>query len=359
MNGRLAKGESMLDTLGTGDEAHSRDSSGHASDHQPVPVRRKRRPWRVVLITVGSLFALVIVAVIGSYVYVNRVVSSIPRLYVANLVAATGPAGTLDGQTFLVTAYPQGPTGTAAQKAAESDYSNLIVLMHTNANGRGGGAVTIQAAEQVDVPGKGMEPLWDAMKQGGPSLLVKTVTQFTGIPINHYARLDFDHIAGMVDAVGGIDVTVPKATQGTGYRLAKGVNHLTGVTAINWGRDKSISSQDRLLRQQTLMRDVLTKIAADHLLTNPVTMVHVLDSINSSLAVDGNFTNSDIESLARQFGKLSADAATFVIAPTQTVGGTLVPSTALDDQLWSAVKHDSIAAFARKYPSTVAPPAVP
>src|ERR1035438_3461923 len=70
---------------------------------------------------------------------------------------------------------------------------------------------------------------------------------------------------------------------GAGYRLAKGVNHLTGVTAINWGRDKSISSQDRLLRQQTLMRDVLTKIAADHLLTNPITMVHVLDSINSSL----------------------------------------------------------------------------
>ena len=66
MNGRLAKGESMLDTLGTGDEAHSRDSSGHASDHRPVPVRRKRRPRRVVLITVGPLFALVIVAVIGA-----------------------------------------------------------------------------------------------------------------------------------------------------------------------------------------------------------------------------------------------------------------------------------------------------
>ncbi len=349
----------MFDTLRTGDDARSRDSNGHASDHQPVPVRRKRRPSRIVVITLGSLLALVIVAVIGSYAYVNHAVSSIPRLYVANLVAATGPAGTLDGHTFLVTAYPQGSAGTTAQKAAESNYSNLIVLMHTNANGNGGGAVTIQAAEQVDVPGRGTEPLWDAMKQGGPSLLVKTVSQFTGIPINHYARLDLDHIASMVDAVGGINVTVPRATRGAGYSLAKGVNHLTGVTAIDWGHDMSVSRQDRLLRQENLMRDVLTKIAADHLLTNPVTMVHVLDAITSSLAVDSNFTNADIESLARQFGKLSADVATFVIAPTQTAGGTLVPSKALDDQLWSAVKHDSIAAFARKYPSTVAPQVVP
>ena len=188
---------------------------------------------------------------------------------------------------------------------------------------------------------------------------MQTITQFTGIPINHYARLDFSHIAGLVNAIGGIDVTVPAATKGFGYKFVKGVNHLTGVTAIYYGRDPAISAQDRLLRQENLVRAVMTKIANDHLLINPVTMVHVLNAITSMLAVDSNFTNSDIESLARQFGKLTADAATFVTAPTRTVGGNLVPNTALDDQLWTAVKHDSIAAFAKKYPSTVAPQATP
>jgi hypothetical protein len=36
-----------------------------------------------------------------------------------------------------------------------------------------------------------------------------------------------------------------------------------------------------------------------------------------------------------------------------------LPNVALDNQLWTAVKHDSIAAFAKKYPSTVAPKVTP
>ncbi len=347
----------MFNTPRTEDEARSSHPAGHVSDHQAESVRRRRHPWRVVLVSLGSLLALVIVAVIGSYAYVNHVVSSIPRLQVADLAATTGSS--LDGQTFLVTAYPQGPTGTTAQKAAQSAYSNLVVLLHTNANGKGGGAVTIPGDVMVDVPGVGTEPLWDAIQKSGPSLLVKTITQFTGIPINHYAQLDFNHIAGLVNAIGGIDVTVPAATKGFGYTFVKGVNHLTGVTAIYYGRDPTIKGQDRVLRQENLMRAVMTKIANGHLLINPVTMVHVLNAITSMLAVDSNFTNSDIESLVRQFGRLTADAATFVTAPTRTVGGKVVPNVALDDQLWTAVKHDSIAAFAKKYPSTVAPQVTP
>jgi LCP family protein required for cell wall assembly len=347
----------MFNAPRTEDEARSGHSAEHVSDHQAEPVRRRRHPWRVVLVSLGSLLTLVIVAVIGSYAYVNHVVSVIPRLQVAHLVASTGSS--LDGQTFLVTAYPEGPTGTTSEKVAQARYTDLVMLLHTNANGKGGGAVTIPGEVMVAVPGHGTEPLWNTMTKGGPSLLVQTVTQFTGIPINHYARIDFNHIASLVDAVGGIDVTVPAPTKGFGYTFVKGVNHLTGVTAIYYGRDPSISAQARLLRQENLVRTVMTKIANDKLLVNPVTMVHVLNAITSMMAVDSNLTNSDIESLATQFGKLTADAATFVTAPTRTVNGKLVPNTALDDQLWTAVKHDSIAAFAKKYPSTVAPQVTP
>jgi LCP family protein required for cell wall assembly len=342
-------------------EARSGQPGGPASDHRAEPRRRRRHPWRVVLITLGSLFALVVVAAIGSYAYVNHVVSSIPRLQVAHLVADNAASGSLDGQTFLVTSFPQGPTGTPVQQTAQSQFSNLVMLLHTDANGKGGGAVTIPGYVRVNVPGAGTEPLWDAMqnKKGSPSLLVQTITQLTGIPINHYAQLDFNHISSLVNAVGGIDVTIPAATKGFGYTFKKGVNHLTGVTAIYYGRDPTIKGQDRLLRQENLVRTVITTIANGHLLTNPFTMVHVLNAITSMLAVDSNFTNADIESLVRQFGRLAADAATFVTAPTQTVRGNIVPNVSLDNQLWSAVKHDSIAAFAKKYPSTVAPKVTP
>ena len=350
----------MSDTTQIEDEARSGQSAGPASDHQVVPFRRKRsrRPLRVALITLGSLLCLVIVAVVGSYAYVNHAITSIPRLRVAGLVAPVTPS-TLDGQTFLITSYPVGPTGASTVQQVQSGASNLVMLFHTNANGVGGGAVTLPGDVRVTVPGHGNEPLWDAMQKGSPSLLVQTITKLTGVSINHYARLDFTHIAGLVNAIGGVEVTVPAATKGFGYKFVKGVNNLTGVTAIYYARDPTVKGQDRLLRQENLVRAVFTKIANDHLLTNPVTAVHVINAITSMLAVDSNFTNSDIESLVKQFGKLAADTGTFVTVPTKTVGTNLVPNTALDAQLWTAIKQDSIAAFAKTHPSTVTPQAAP
>jgi len=350
----------MSDTTQTEDEARSGQSAGHASDYQAVPFRRKRkrRPLRVALITLGSLLCLVIVAVAGSYAYVNHVVSSIPRLRVAGLVAPVSP-GSLDGQTFLFTSDPQGPTGTSVAQKAQSAGSNLIMLFHTNANGKSGGAVALPGKIMVNVPGHGTELLWDTFSQGSASLLVQTITKLTGVSISHYARVDFNHISDLINAMGGVNVTVPTATKGFGYTFVKGVNHLTGVAAVYYSRDPTLSDQDRLLRQENLTRASMTQIADNGLLTNPVTAVHVLSAITSMLAVDSNFTNSDIESLVTQFGSLAADAATFVTAPTLTVGTNVTPNAALDAQLWTAIKHDSLVAFAKKYPSSVTPVAAP
>jgi LCP family protein required for cell wall assembly len=349
----------MFEASDTKDDASSRQSEKHASAHQKRPGRRKRRPWRVVLIALGSLLTLVIVAVIGSYAYVNHVVSSIPRLRVAHLVAATGAANRLDGQTFLITVIPWGPTGTTIETPSLSMNSNIVMLLHTNANGKGGGAVTIPGNVMVDVPGFGTEPLWDTIQQGGPSLMVQTVAQVTGVPINHYARLDFIHIGGLVNAVGGVQVTIPAATQGFGHIFVKGINHLTGVTAVYYARDPVLTDHDRLLRQENLVRVVITKIASEHLLTTPLTMVHVLNAITTMLAVDTNLNNSAVESLATQYRSLAADAATFVTAPTLTKGGNLVLNNTLDKQLWTSIKQDGVKAFAAKYPATVTPLAAP
>jgi LCP family protein required for cell wall assembly len=352
----------MSDMLDTNDEARSGHSAGPAGDPpaenpraDPSRHKRKRRLTRRVLIMLGSLLSVVVLAAVGIFAYLIHTESSIPRLHVSGLVPLPG----LDGATFLITTFQRGPAEASTTEKAEVYAANLVMLLHTDANGKGGGAITIPGDVRVNVPGHGTEPLWNAYVQGGPSLLVQTLTQFTKIPINHYARIDFAHISALVDAVGGVDVTVPTATTGSGYSFAKGVNHLTGVTAIYYARDPSLSNQDRLERQENLVRTLMTTIAGDHLFTRPLTTVHVLSAITSMLAVDSNFTNSDIDSLVKQFGSLSADAATFVTAPTQTVGKNQVLIPALDNQLWSAVKHDSIAAFSRKYPSTVTPQAAP
>jgi LCP family protein required for cell wall assembly len=329
-------------------------SAGRDGEHPPAPHRRKRRPWRIALIATGSLLALVIAVAAGGFAYVNHLASSIPRIKVAGLVAATS-----SGQTILVTANPFGPTGRNGQSTSVPAYSKLFMLLHIDANGKAGGAVTIPGDTVVNVPGHGTQPLWEADKEGGPSLVVKTITGATGVPINHYARIDFNHVASLLDAVGGITVTIPKTSTAFGQTFHKGANFLTGVTAVYYARDPALSDEDRTLRQEVIVRDTLAKIGDDHLLTNPVTMVSVLKAITSALTVDSNMTNGEVMSLARELGGLSGSAATFVTAPTQTVHGKLVLNTAITNQLWTAVMNDDLAGFAKQYPTAVTPQVVP
>jgi LCP family protein required for cell wall assembly len=332
-------------------------AAGRSREHRPGQRRQRgpRRPWRIALISLGSLLGLVLVVAAGGYAYVNHLVSNIPRVKVAYLAAATPNSG----QTFLVTANPLGPTAANGQSTSLPNYSKLFMLLHINANGKAGGAVTIPGDTIVNIPGHGTHPLWYALQTGGPSLAVETITDVTGVPVNHYARIDFNHVATLVDAIGGVDVTIPKTSTSFGQTFQAGVNHLTGVTAVYYARDPSLSDQSRTLRQEVLVRDVLAKIGNDHLITNPVTMVSVLKAITSALTVDSNMTNSQVTSLARQLGGLGGSAATFVTAATRTVHGELVVNPAIDSQLWTAIKNNNLKGFAAKYPATVTPQVVP
>ena len=55
----------------------------------------------------------------------------------------------------------------------------------------------------MNVPGHGKRRIDVAAAVGGPSLLVETVHDLTGVPINDFARFDFVHVAVLVDAFGG------------------------------------------------------------------------------------------------------------------------------------------------------------
>jgi LCP family protein required for cell wall assembly len=318
-----------------------------------TPVRR-RRGLRIGLLSFASLIALLGAVVAGGYAYVNHAASSIQRIPVK--FTALDAASSAGGMTILLTskANPSGSAGSTGTTNS-TEANGLTMLLHINANQKAGGVVSIPPQTEVQVPGHGQLQLWNVLAIGGPSLLVKTVQSLTGVPINHYARVDFGHSAAVINALGGVTVTLPKTTKAFGHVFKTGVNQLNGVTAVDYVRQSSLSEQDRVLRQQNLMRAMLTKLAQQHLLTNPVTTVRVLNAITSALSVDSNFSNSQVEKLATKLGTLGAGSSTFVTAPVTTADGTVTLDGAVASQLWNAINHDSLTAFAKRYPSTVTP----
>ena len=97
----------------------------------------------------------------------------------------------------------------------------------------------------------------------------------------------------------------------------RGLNHLNATTAIDYARQPSLTQEGRVLRQQSLMRAV-RKIAMRNLLTNPITMNRVLHALISMLTVDSNFTNSELEHLAKEVGD-SERPTDYVTAGTHEV----------------------------------------
>lgn len=348
----------MSDMPSQGDSAGLDDSliPGAAVGWQQEPANRpKRRVKRIVLVSLTSLVVLIGAVAAGGYAYLNHMVGSIPRVPVqfdrleaAGQTLGGAPSG---GMTVLITGAGIGPTGSSNPLGA----SGLIMLLHIDADDQAGGVVSIPPQAIVSIPGHGRTEIENALNYGGPSLLVQTVEDLTHLQIDHYARIDFAHVANMVDAVGGVNVILPETTSSFGHTFSAGPNHLDGLTALYYARQPSLTQEGRVLRQQSLIRAVLRKLANHHLLTNPVTMYRVLNALIGMLTVDSNFTDGELGQLATELSRLSGHDGTFVTAPVHMVGGTVHLDGAISHRLWLAIGQDAIAGFAQQYPFTVTP----
>jgi LCP family protein required for cell wall assembly len=325
----------MADTQRSGDLVESDDGLGAGE----VPPKRRRRGLRITLLSLASVIVLLGAAAAGIFVYINNEVGSIPRVPVKFLVKDS-PS---DGMTILLT---DADDGSAAVNSVKQ-----------NAGNRAAGVVSIPAGTVVTVPGRGKMRIEDVAAVGGPSLLVETVHDLTGVSINHFARIDFVHVSVLVDALGGVSITLPSATESFGHLFRAGVNQIGGIEALEYTGDPTLTDAGRELRQQYLTRVILDKVGSEHALINPLKMNGVLHALVSMLTVDSNFSNSQVESLATQLGGLAGPASTFITAPTRVANGSEVLEPAQSAALWSAVRNGTIAAFAEKYPSSVTPTA--
>ena len=97
---------------------------------------------------------------------------------------------------------------------------------------------------RVEIPGYGTAKINAASQVGGPALTIATVKRLLGLPIDHVVVVDFDGFKELIDAIGGIEVTVPKAMLSNkfdcpykpkrcadweGWRFEKGTQHMNGA----------------------------------------------------------------------------------------------------------------------------------
>ncbi|MFJ4950550.1 LCP family protein [Streptomyces sp. NPDC088760] len=159
--------------------------------------------------------------------------------------------------------------------------------------------------------------------QYGPACQVATVHRLTGIPIDHFVKLDFSGVVKMSDAVGGVSVCVSDDVYDTysHLKLSKGTHTLKGVAALEFVRSRhgfgDGSDLGRTISQHIFLSAMIRKFKSAGTLTDPTAVYHLADAATKALTVDdGLGTVAKLSALADDVNKVPTKRITFTTMQT-------------------------------------------
>ena len=284
---------------------------------------------RRVALIIGIVVLVIIVAVGGSYFWVNGKLNK--------TVALPSTTVTSAGTNWLIAGSDQ-RTGISRGERAElhlgadgADASDSLMLLHM---GTGKPVlISIPRDSYVPIPGHGSNKINAALAIGGPTLLVQTVESVTGLKINHYMGIGFGGLADVVNTVGGVRICVKTAIQPDSYSgfkgMAAGCHNLSGPQAIAFVRDRhsfATSDLQRIQDQRAFLSALLSKATSPGVYLNPFTSLPFASTAASSIAVD---KSTSLYSLVQ---------AAFALRAPQTgtvpIANANYPTSAGDAVLW-------------------------
>ncbi|MFI5959531.1 LCP family protein [Cryptosporangium sp. NPDC051539] len=336
---------------------------GAGTTYAPGGPRKNKPRWGRIVLVVGGVVALIVLLAAGcGLAYISNLDDKLHR---TDAFSGLGdrPGKTVDGtQNILFLgsdsrdggAYDPKAKPNAKEGTVKNERSDAIMVLHIPKDHKKAYLISIPRDTYVFVPelnghGGQKAKINAAFAWGGIPLTVKTVENFTGVKIDHVAKIDFNGFKAMTDAVGGVDVTVDKTVKDPRSKrtFKAGVNHLDGNAALDYVRQRyglPRGDFDRVQRQQIFLRALAQKATDTGTLTNPVKLKKFLDAATESLTVDNAFSLKD---MALEFRSLRPSDISFITSPhlgSQNVDGQSVVVSDKEKAigLWSAVEKDDV-----------------
>jgi LCP family protein required for cell wall assembly len=151
-----------------------------------------------------------------------------------------------------------------AEGASFTGRSDTIVLVTVEPFRPYIGMLSIPRDLWVKIPGIGENRIntanffAEAKRVGsGPQAVRETIKENFGLDIKYYLRIRFDDFRKIVDAMGGLDITLQEPTAG----YEKGNHHLTGRKALAFARNRTGSDDFfRMERGQLLIKAAMKQM---------------------------------------------------------------------------------------------------
>ncbi|MEV4845064.1 LCP family protein [Micromonospora matsumotoense] len=338
---------------------HLSDSVPVASTESPGPPPKRRRGWRIALVVVLALALLGAGGVGAAALYLRSVDKDVERVDAFTGVPAESrpPVVARDATNIMILG-----SDSRDPERTEGSRTDTIILAHLPKDRKSAQLVSIPRDTWVPVPrskdgrhGGRTAKINAAYAWGGIPLMVQTVEEFTRVHVDHVAVVDFAGFQEIIDALGGVDITVDHPFTSIHPPLrtfSAGRQTMDGATALDYSRQrKQFPDGDfaRIRHQQQVIRAILDKAATGGILTSPGKLNDFVRAASSSVSVDREMSLLD---LATELRGLRGGNLTFVTSPSRGTGRVGTESVVFADaqksrEFYDAVRRDATAEIVR------------
>jgi len=311
------------------------------------PLRRRRWPRRLLIGL--NVFVAVCVIVAGSiYGYVSYRFGQIHRVSIAGIsIGPTAAGGGSDPPMNILVVGSDTRTGLTdggefGGDAVGGARSDTIMIVHLDPAAGTASLLSIPRDLWVPIQGMGTQRI-NAAFNNGPDLLVRTIQDDLGIPINHYVDMDFDSFRQVVNALGGVKFWYPEPVRDndngvndSGLNITTlGCYNLDGDQALSLVRTRHLQYEQngewyfegesdlaRIRRQQLFVKKIIAKAEATGILS--VSRLNgVVGGVVSNLTIDSGFSQAEILRLARRYRTFNPSSLPAATLPTNAadIGG--------------------------------------
>lgn len=164
-------------------------------------------------------------------------------------------------------------------------------------------------------------------------------------------KVDFSGFKGMVNALGGVEICLPKAVhdRDSKLNLSAGRHLVKGEQALAYVRNRhglgDGSDLGRIKRQQLFMSSIVKKVTDGGLLKSPTKLFNFLNAATKSVTTDDGLDIGVIRKLAGSVQGMSAGKVKFVTVPNEPYPADtnrVQFQQPLAGRLFNAIKSDNI-----------------
>lgn len=168
-----------------------------------------------------------------------------------------------DVYNLLIAGYDAGLTDNATADTPKFYRSDAIIIASINKVQKKVKLISLSRATYAAIPGHGNKRLNTAHAYGGAGLLVETIEQNYKIKIDRYITANFDGFKNIIDALGGISLSMTKTEADFAFNdesLPEGSYKMNGTQTLRYVRlRKTDSDRTRTGRQRKVLNEIMKK----------------------------------------------------------------------------------------------------